>query len=744
MRTGMLALAAGLLMLRFLPQLPPVGMLLALSSLGLMMLPFRRYPVALFLFGFSWACLQAHWALADRLAPALDGQTLWLEGRVVGLPQGSDSVRRFELEGAVARRDTLPKLIRLAWYGGPPIQKGERWRLAVKLKAPVGLLNPHGFDREAWLLAQRIGATGTVKDGQLLAPSSGSWRDAIRQRLLQVDACGQSATLVALVLGDGSGLSAQSWRVLQETGTVHLLVISGQHIGLFAALVYALIAGLARYGLWPRRWPWLPWACGLACVAAVGYGLLAGFGVPVQRACAMIGLVLLWRLRYRHLGVTWPLLLALNLVLLFEPLASLRPGFWLSFAAVAVLIFCFSGRLGAWRVWQSWTRAQWTIALGLVPFLLVLGLPISLSGPWVNLIAVPWISLAVLPLALFGTLLLPLPLIGESLLWLAGSLLELLFFGLDEVALQVPVWWPEAIPPWAWLLGSLGILLLLLPAGVPLRPLGWPLAALVVLAAQSRVPEGQAEVWQLDVGQGLAILVRTRHHTLLYDAGPRFGDFDLGQRVVLPFLHKHGVRKLDLMLISHADADHAGGALAVSNGLPVARVLSGDAEGVSTQLFAESCIGGERWEWDGVNFALWQWPGARDSNQRSCVLQIEANGERLLLTGDIDIQAEQAFLESALAVDTHWLQAPHHGSRSSSSMAFLQRLTPRAVLISRGHGNAFGHPHPQVMERYRALDMAIYDSAEQGAVRLQLGTFGAGRFVREARRFWRAPVLANQ
>ncbi|NWE73442.1 MBL fold metallo-hydrolase, partial [Pseudomonas gingeri] len=186
--------------------------------------------------------------------------------------------------------------------------------------------------------------------------------------------------------------------------------------------------------------------------------------------------------------------------------------------------------------------------------------------------------------------------------------------------------------------------------------------------------------------------------------------------------------------------DHAGGALAVRNGLPVGRVLSGDAAGLPAQLFAESCVSGERWEWDGVSFALWQWPDATDSNQRSCVLQIEASGERLLLTGDIDIQAEQAFLQSPLAVAGDWLQAPHHGSRSSSSMAFLQRLAPRAVLISRAHGNAFGHPHPQVMARYQALGMQVHDSAEQGAVRLQLGAFGAARSQREQRRFWRWPA----
>ena len=526
--------------------------------------------------------------------------------------------------------------------------------------------------------------------------------------------------------------------MLQDTGTVHLLVISGQHVGLLAGVVYLLIAGLARYGMWPNRLPWLPWACGLAFVAALGYGLLAGFEVPVRRACVMIGLVLLWRLRFRHLGAWWPLLLALNAVLLLDPLVSLQPGFWLSFAAVAVLIFTFGGRLGPWRWWQTWTRAQWLIAIGLGPLLLVLGLPISLSGPVANLFAVPWISLLVLPPALLGTLLLPLPYVGEGLLWLAGGLIDWLFKGLGLMAGQLPAWVPVAIPLGTWALGSLGAFLLLMPRGVPLRPLGWPLLLLLVFPPRPLLPEGIAEVWQLDVGQGLAILVRTRHHTLLYDTGPRFGDFDLGERVVLPTLHKLGVDGLDLMLLSHADADHAGGARAVALGLPVTRVLSGDPVALPVELHAEACESGRQWTWDDVRFQLWQWPSASDSNQKSCVLQIEANGERMLLTGDIDSAAERALLDSPLAVPTDWLQAPHHGSRSSSSMALLAALQPKAVLISRGNGNSFGHPHPTVMARYKKRGMAIHDSAEQGAIRLHLGHFTPAWTMRQERRFWRS------
>ncbi|WP_223464259.1 MULTISPECIES: DNA internalization-related competence protein ComEC/Rec2 [unclassified Pseudomonas] len=743
MRTGMMALALGLLTLRFLPALPPVWLWLAMPVAGLMLLPFRTYPVAFYLFGLSWACVNAQWALDDRLPPALDGETRWVEGRVTGLPRHDDGVVRFELTDIQSRRTRLPRQMRLAWYGGPPVNSGERWRLAVKLKRPVGLLNPQAFDYQAWLLAQRIGATGTVKQGERLAPARWAWRDVIRQRLLAVDAQGRSGALTALVLGDGAGLSREDWQVLQDTGTVHLLVISGQHIGLLAGVVYLLIAGLARFGLWPSRLPWLPWACGLAFAAALGYGMLAGFEVPVRRACLMIAMVLLWRLRFRHLGAWWPLLLALDGILLLEPLASLQPGFWLSFAAVAVLILTFGGRLGPWRWWQTWTRAQWLIAIGLCPLLLALGLPISLSGPLANLFAVPWISLVVLPPALLGTLLLPVPYLGEKLLWLAGGLIEWWFRGLGVVSGQIPAWVPAAVPLWAWVIGAMGAFLLLLPRGLPMRPLGWPMLLMLVFSPRPTLQEGMAEVWQFDVGQGLAILVRTRHHTLLYDAGPRFGELDQGERVVLPALRKLGVKGLDLMLISHAHADHAGGARAIAKGLPVEQVVSGEPSDLPMGLQAEKCESGRQWTWDEVDFQLWHWPLAGDSNQNSCVLLIEANGERLLLSGDIDVAAERALLDSPLAVPTDWLQAPHHGSRSSSSMALLDVLQPKGALISRGQGNSFGHPHATVIARYQKRGMAIYDSVEHGAIRLQLGRFEPPWSMRQERRFWRDPPPLN-
>jgi len=739
MRAGMLALVLGLLTLRFLPSLPPGWLLLLAASAGLGLLLSRLYPLGFFLLGLAWACNSAQWALDDRLAPELDGRTLWLEGRVVGLPEVSDGVSRFLLEEAYSRRGELPKRIRVAWYGGPPVQGGERWRVAVNLKRPHGLVNPQSFDYEAWLLAQRIGATGTIKSGQRLSPATGlgSWRDSLRQHLLAVSAFEREGAIAALVLGDGSGLSAGDWRLLQHTGTVHLMVISGQHIALLAGFLYGLVALLARLGAWPRRWPWLPCACALALSGALVYGMLAGFEVPVRRACVMVALVLLWRMRFRHLGPWWPLLLALLVVLLLEPLASLQPGFWLSFSAVAVLALVFGGRLGVWGWWSGLTRAQWTMAIGLLPMMLILGLPVSSSGPLANLVAVPWVGLVVVPLALLGTLLLPVPVVGESLLWLAGGALYLLFELLGVIAALLPAWLPSNLPLWAWLLAAAGALLLLLPAGVPLRLPGLALLLPALLLPTQHLHDGRADVWVLDVGQGLAVLVRTREHSLLYDAGPRFGDFDTGERIVLPSLRALNLRQLDLMLLSHADNDHAGGAAAIKAGMPVARVISGEPQRLARALGAEACESGQSWQWNDVIFRLWQWQGASSGNQRSCVLQVEACGERLLLTGDIDAQAERALMQADFPLASRWLLAPHHGSRTSSSQAFIDAVGAQHVLITRSRHNAFGHPHPQVLERYRAAGVEVHDTALRGALHLRLGEHVAAHGLRREPRFWR-------
>ncbi|MCQ4320281.1 DNA internalization-related competence protein ComEC/Rec2 [Stutzerimonas stutzeri] len=739
MRTAMLALAAGLLLLRFLPQLPPVSVLPFIFTAGLVLLPFRWRAIGCFICGFAWACLSAHEALDDRLPIELDGRTFWLEGTVSGLPDVRGGVVRFELVDITSRHSDLPSRLRLAWYGGPMMQAGERWRLAAKLKKPRGLVNPHAFDYEAWLLARRIGASGTIKAGERVSLAEGGpgWRDQLRQRLLAVDAQGRSGAIAALVVGDDSGLSTADWRTLQDTGTVHLMVISGQHVGMLAGLLYGLVALLARWGIWPRRVAWLPCACSLALAGALAYGWLAGFEVPVQRALVMVALVLLWRLRYRHLGVWLPLLIALDAVLLLDPLVGLQSGFWLSFLAVALLALVFRGRLGSWSWWRALGRAQWSMALGLLPILLALGLPVSLSGPIANLFAVPLVSAVIVPLSLLGTTLLWLPGVGEPVLWVAGGLLTILFDALQWLAGWQPAWLPASLPLWSWLLVALGTLLILLPPGIPFRALGLVFLLPLLFPPTDKPAAGQAEIWLLDVGQGLAVLARTHDHALLYDTGPRYGDFDIGERVVLPSLRTLGVDGLDLLILSHADSDHAGGASAVQRQMRAGRVVSGEPARLPASLGAEMCRSGDAWEWNRVRFTLWQSPQARDGNQSSCVLLIEANGERLLLTGDIDVDTEQVLLTSDMPLEVEWLLVPHHGSRSSSSTAFIGATGAGGALISRSLHNAFGHPHPEVVRRLQAAGAQLHDTAEQGALRIRLGRFEPVRGLRAERRFWR-------
>lgn len=744
MRFTMLALCLGMISLRFLPWLPSVLWLVVLWLVALVLLAYRFFPVAVCLLGFCWACLSAQWALDDQLHQDLDGRTLWVEGTVVGLPewpvvQGQPITVRFELQDAVSRRAKLPKRIRLSWRApDEQIRAGERWRLAVRLKRSDGVLNPRGFDYQAWLFAKRIGATGSVKTGQRLDAGQGLHhsRERLKQQLQKIAPQRMQGVMAALLLGDGSALTDQQWQLLQTTGTVHLMVISGQHISLMAGMAYAFVVLLVRLGWWPARLPWLPVACGLSMLAALLYGTMAGFAVPVQRACIMVMIALLWRWRFQHLSAWTAFLAALCLVLLYEPLVVLQAGFWLSFAAVAALVLAFSGRLGAWRWWQVLTRTQWVAAIGLAPFLLALSLPVSLLGPLANLFAVPWLSVLALPVTLFGASLLAWPELAVPVLSVAGWLLEVMFNVLQWFAQSEAVWTSGGANAWALLFALLGVLSVLLP-----RPI-IPLLVIVCLWTpllkpnEVAVEHGQAEVWLLDVGQGQAVWIKTAQHSLLYDAGPFMSGFDAGERIVVPFLQGFAQTGLDTLLISHADADHAGGAQAILNALHVKQVVSGQPLEHPQSFAAKTCTE-KQWQWDGVWFWRWQWRHAKDSNQKSCVLLINAQGERLLLTGDLDAAGEAALLADWPWLKTDWLVAGHHGSRTSTSKRFLQAVNPQYVLISRGKHNSYGHPHPQVLATLQREQIRIYDTAHDKAVQIHLGRHHAPWTMAMQSRFWR-------
>lgn len=737
MRLGLIALIIGLLAVRFIPVLPTIPLCISLACIGFGLLFCRLYPLGMLLIGVAWGCYGASQVMDDRLAPTLDGKTIWLEGRIVDLPEQTAQVVRFQLSNASAEGVKLPSTIRLSWYNGEPVVSGEYWRLQVRLKYPRGTVNPHSFDYEAWLTAKHIGATGTVKQGERLQASQGfaKWRYQLRANILAKQAANQAAGLVALVLGDGSGLTNQQWQILQETGTIHLMVISGQHITLLAGFLYLLVASLVRLGLWPRRLPWLPCACGLAMAGALAYGILAGFEVPVQRACIMLALVLLWRLWFRHLGVVTPFLLALAIVLIANPLASLQAGFWLSFGAVAILLLLFSGRLrqGSW--WLTIIKVEWAITIALVPLLLVLLLPVSLTAPVANLVAVPLVSFIIVPFALIGSLFIDVPYISDFLLWVAGFCLKILFSLLAFIAELIPAWVAPMAPWWAFLLALIGVFLLLLPRGSLLKGFAVFFWLPLFMGNTRIVAQNNAEVTFFDVGQGLAVFIKTQNHSLLYDAGPSFGDFNLGERIIRPVLQRQGIGKLDKVIISHADTDHAGGLQPISQRLAVTELISGEPAKLVTDLPIKPCTN-TSWQWDGVSFTTWQWAQAKNSNEASCILLVEANGEKLLLTGDISTQAEQAWLADNQTT-INWLLAPHHGSKNSSSKSFLATIKPQYVIISRGWLNPFKHPSPLTLARYQAVNTVVEDTALAGAISVQLGQFLPATRQRDTKYFWR-------
>lgn len=741
----LLCLLAGLLCPLLLSTLPPWWPV-AIASGALAVVCYRRsVPVlrALLLFGCSllWSLYYHHSFLDSRLPQALDNQLVTVVGQVDSLPSQTETGWRFLLHDVLDEQGRSLPDMRLHWWGGEPVAAGEIWSFEVRLRRPRGMRNPGTFDYESWLYAQGLGAVGSVKGGERIsvAPALGQWRDRVQRALVVPLADVPGGTrLLALLTGDRQSLSQEDWALLQATGTTHLLVISGLHIGMLAAAAFALTGLVLRWlpvG-WPRPQLWL--SAPVALLAAAGYAVLAGMGVPVQRALLMCLLVVLLKLWRRRLPAMELWLAAMVIVTAINPAAPLRAGYWLSFMAVGLLLLGMGGRLHTGNLWWRWGRAQWVAFIGLWPFLLLWGLPTSGAAMLVNLLAIPWVSLLVVPAALFGAALELLTGL-DGLLLLAAHLLNLLLLALGWAAewsgvLRLP------FPGWvAWLIALTGVLVWLLPVAT-LRPLALLCLLPLVLPAQQRPAPGEARVVVLDVGQGLSVLVQTARHDLLYDAGARLSSgFDLGEAVVAPALLSRGVRKLDVLLLSHADTDHAGGALALAQLVSPMRVISGEAEQLPAELAADRCRAGDEWEWDGVRFRLLQaQDSGEDGNARSCVLHISAGQRSVLLPGDIS-KADEMVLLGQL-VPSEVLLAPHHGSRGSSSYAFIRRVSPEWVIFSAGYHNAFGHPHPQVVERYRELGSEAIYTGSAGAVSFILSpvrpVVPEWRWRDVARRFW--------
>jgi len=727
--------------------------------------------------GFVWAGWQAQTRMADALPAQWEGRDVTVVGVVSGLPQAYDRSLRFEFE--VERVETadarVPRRIVLSWWGAgardggpavlPEVHAGERWRFTVRLKRPHGLANPNGFDYEAWLLERGIRATGYVRPRgerqRLDARASGAGyaieaareglRDRIRGALGDAPAAG---VIVALVMGDQRAITPEQWQVFTRTGVNHLMSISGLHVTMLSGLAFMLVNGLwRRSARLTLALPAVKAASIAGLIAAIVYALLAGFAVPAQRTVFMLAVVALALWLGRASAAGHVLALALLVVLVIDPWAVLAAGFWLSFGAVAVIMLVSVNRLRPAHWLVTWARVQWAVTLALVPVLIAMFQQVSLISPVANALAIPLVSLVVVPLALAGSVL-PFDAVLQLAQWLmAGCVIALEWLA----ALPAAAWQQHAPPPWTVVVALAGALWLLLPRGFPARWLGALAFLPLLLIAPAPPRDGALRLTVLDVGQGLSVVAQTRSHALLFDTGPGFGPgADSGSRVIVPFLRAAGIRSLDAMVVSHDDADHTGGALSVLQAVPVHVLLTSLPDLDPLLLIGpqeQRCRAGQAWEWDGVRFEMLHPDGATiaapklKDNERSCVLKIATAGGSVLIPADIERRGEQTLLatvQEQLKADV--LVAPHQGSRTSSSPAFVAAVAPRLVIFPVGYRNAFRHPHPEVVARYAAQGSVGLRTDRDGAVTVELGPHAppvVSRYRARYVRYWHAPRNAG-
>ncbi len=681
-----------------------------------------------------------------RLPRELEGRDFVVTGTVSDLPQVRKDATRFVLTAEQVSVDGRPidlrGRLRVAWYATeknavPALVPCAQWRLNLRLKRPRGLVNPGGGDSERTSLEHGIVATGYVREDPANTslgsprPCINRVRDAIARDIAErVGDPHDAALLKAFTVGDIRDLSQRDWEIARANGISHLIAISGFHVGVAAVAGLWLLQFI--YSCWPGfglRVPRLQAQATAALLVATLYSALAGFGLPTVRTLLMIAVVAFSRCTRRHGSGAQSLALALLVILLVDPLAVLSAGFWLSFVGVAFLMLCLTAHGRGLRGFlRELTAGQLVMTLSLLPLTLWFFGEASLVGALSNLVAVPFVSFVVVPFALLGTLMLGLcPPLATPVFRLAAWLAHGQWWLLERMAGWPGAHWylPE-VKPWVLVLATLGAWWLFLPRGVPLRGLGGLLFLPLVWPPLALPAQGAFQLWMLDVGQGLSMVLRTRNHALVYDTGARYpSDFDLGEAAVLPSLRALGIDRLDMLMVSHADNDHAGGTQVVAAAFPDAKRLAGESERMPLPM--EGCEAGQTWDWDGVHFRVLSPSQVRPGdkgNDRSCVVLVEGAAGRVLLTGDIGSRIESQLAAEATDGAPLVLQVPHHGSRTSSGEPFIRALDPDWGLVSAGWRNRFGHPHPTVVARYAQLGVPLLNTADSGAIRMDFPADG--------------------
>ena len=745
----------------FLPSLPamPAAAFLLVCGLALSILD-ARGVIGWVVSGAGWLALAGHFALAERLPEAQAGEDRVLEGVIASIPAEGVGRLRFVFE-PLSPPAGMPRRIRLTWYDAPGIpDAGSRWRLRVRLRPPSGSSNPGTFDYERWLLEQGIGATGYVRRSpenvriggpKELAGQILRLRESGARRLREaVDDPRAAAIVQALTLGVKNDLGDATRAVLRMTGTSHLLAISGLHVGIVGGLG-ALFGRL----LWTTLWRVLPLAPGgpgrrafaaLFCgLFALVYTVLAGAGIPSRRALIMLVVVSLVLLARRRRGPWVPIASAVLVLLLWNPLSVLSPGFWLSVTAVAGLTAGAAGFVSRRGVIRGLLHAQLAVWLALfVPGLLIFGgLPVF--GPAVNLLAVPVFSLAVVPASLIGIAALAISQSVAEVVYVPVAWVLDAFLWTMEAVAAVPGAWLTAArpPPMAWLPAVPGLALLFAPVGLSMRLMAVLLLAPVALWQPAAPPVGAFRLTVLDVGQGLAAVVQTHSHALLFDAGPAWrGGKDAGEAIVSPFLTSTGLMSIDALVVSHGDIDHRGGVGSVRDRHRIRRTWAGP-DALEHVAGARACAAGERWRWDGVEFRFLH-PGRDDGargNNSSCVLTVRARTGGVLLTGDIEGRAERALIARHAELGADLIVAPHHGSRTSSTAGFAAAVDPEWVVFAAGYRNRWGFPAAEVLTRWSDAGALSYSTGESGAVMWATGVDEApvtpSTWRCRSRRFWR-------